>query len=311
MSGVIGLLAASGAVSSLVSPAVGRLVDLIPDPEKRAEEAANAASALMAADQAIASQQNAINLKEAGNESLFVSGWRPFIGWSCGAALLWQVLLAPFVKFNLAAIGYHPTLPELDSSWISAILIPMLGLGTMRTVEKLQGVAGSLMGQPRLPSAPPPPASPAPSEPPPPRPALPAAPARDAATVDVMARTLWGEARSEGRIGMEAVAAVIRRRAQYPRWWGSDIRSVCLAPYQFSCWLPADPNRPKLQAVTGDDDEFRMALAIADQAMAGSLDDPTNDADSYANLSVVHPRWADAARQTAVIGRHTFFRLET
>src|ERR1700722_786794 len=125
MSGVVGLLA-SGAVSNLVSPVVNRLLDLIPNPEKRAEEAAAAATALVAADQALLAQQNAINLQEAKSENLFVSGWRPFIGWSCGAALLWQVLLAPFVSFNLAVFGYHPVLPMLDATWITVILIPML-----------------------------------------------------------------------------------------------------------------------------------------------------------------------------------------
>ena len=94
MSGVVGLLA-TGAVSNLVSPVINRLLELIPNPEKRAEEAAAAATALVAADQALLAQQNAINLQEAKSENLFVSGWRPFIGWSCGAALLWQVETLP------------------------------------------------------------------------------------------------------------------------------------------------------------------------------------------------------------------------
>jgi hypothetical protein len=336
MSGVVGLLA-SGAVSNLVSPIINRLLDLIPNPEKRAEEAAAAAAALIAADQAMLTQQNAINLEEAKSESLFVSGWRPFIGWSCGGALLWQVLLAPFVSFNLAIFGYHPVLPALDATWITVILIPMLGIGTMRTVEKVQGVAGPLMGQPKPPASAPPPPPPAPPtgdvatvnvvqmpvRPPAPatdiRPTAPEATRpvttvvsqHDATAIDVMARTIWGEARGEGRAGMEAVASVICRRAKFPRWWGHDIRSVCLAPSQFSCWLPSDPNRAKLEAVDSSDEDFVVAMDVAEKAVADLLSDPTHDADSYANLSVSHPRWADAAKQTAIIGHHTFFRLET
>ena len=338
MSGFAGLLAGE-AVSSLATPVVSRLLDLIPDPEKRAEEAASAATALLAADESLLKQQNDINLVEAGSENLFVSGWRPFIGWSCGAALLWQILLAPFVEFNCAVFGYHPALPELNPDWMTAILVPLLGLGAMRSVEKIQRVAGPLMGTAKpaaATAAPPtglnvvmkqaalanllsrPPASSrtASSAPPTPRPAPAAAAApasgdTHAATRDTLARTLWGEARGEGQDGMEAVANVIIRRAAFPRWWGHDIRSVCLAPSQFSCWLPSDPNRAKLQAVDHSDTDFATALEIAERAIAQALPDRTNSADSYANLSSAHPIWANVARQTAIIGRHTFFRLET
>jgi spore germination cell wall hydrolase CwlJ-like protein len=60
-------------------------------------------------------------------------------------------------------------------------------------------------------------------------------------TQGVLARTLWAEARSQGGEGMHAVANVILNRAAQPDWWGKDIRSVCLAPYQFSCWNENDP----------------------------------------------------------------------
>ncbi|WP_419728640.1 3TM-type holin [Lichenicola sp.] len=329
MSGFTGLLA-SEAVASLATPVVGRLLDFIPDPEKRAEEAASAATALLAADESLLKQQNDINLEEAKSENLFVSGWRPFIGWCCGAALLWQILLAPFVAFNCAVFGYHPALPELNPDWMTAILVPLLGLGAMRSVEKIQRVAGPLMGTTKPAAVAPAPQAglsvgmkqaalttllsrPAVATRPAPSVAATPAPAADthAATRDTFARTLWGEARGEGQAGMEAVANVICRRAAFPRWWGNDIRSVCLAPSQFSCWLPGDPNRPKLQAVDATDAAFATALDIAERAIAQTLVDRTNSADSYADLSSAHPIWANVARQTAMIGRHTFFRLET
>jgi spore germination cell wall hydrolase CwlJ-like protein len=63
--------------------------------------------------------------------------------------------------------------------------------------------------------------------------------------------------------------------------------------------------------VDSSDEDFVVAMDVAEKAVADLLSDPTHDADSYANLSVSHPRWADAAKQTAIIGHHTFFRLET
>ena len=65
--------------------------------------------------------------------------------------------------------------------------------------------------------------------------------------VDVLARTIWGEARGEGKEGMEAVASVILNRTEIAKrldgyWWGNTIIQVCQKPYQFSCWNKLDPN---------------------------------------------------------------------
>lgn len=128
--------------------------------------------------------------------------------------------------------------------------------------------------------------------------------------IDILARTIWGEARGEPAGGMEAVACVIRNRATHPRWWGRDILSVCLAPLQFSCWNVGDPNAAKCKAVTGSDASFTRALVIADRAVHGELADTTHGADSYADLRVCHPDWATPERITCKIGNHTFFRVE-
>jgi N-acetylmuramoyl-L-alanine amidase len=128
---------------------------------------------------------------------------------------------------------------------------------------------------------------------------------------DILARTIWAEARNQGRIGMEAVASVIMNRARNPGWWGSDVVSCCQRPYQFSCWNPGDLNRAKLLRVTGQDPEFATATAVARDALAGRLADRTHGADSYANLGVCSPDWADPAKMTCQIGDHTFFRIQT
>ncbi len=130
-------------------------------------------------------------------------------------------------------------------------------------------------------------------------------PAPDAA-VDVLARTIWGEARGEGTAGMQAVANVIMNRAANPGWWGTDIQSVCLAPWQFSCWNPTDPNLIQLTGVDASDPQFAVALQLAQAAVAGQLPDITGGATSYYNPSLVQPSWASSMTVTAQIGSQVF-----
>lgn len=135
----------------------------------------------------------------------------------------------------------------------------------------------------------------------------------DAIAADILARTLWGEARGEGTAGMQAVAAVILNRVAIARarggaWWGSDVVSVCQKPWQFSCWNRSDPNMRKVMAVRADDPYFRNAKAIARAALGGTLRDPTNGATHYHAVGV-SPEWARGVRPAAVIGRHIFYRI--
>ena len=82
-----------------------------------------------------------INKVEAASKSMFVAGWRPFVGWTCGVALLYHFLLLPLLHFILRATGNEVELPEFDFSHLSTILMGMLGLGSLRTYEKLRGVS--------------------------------------------------------------------------------------------------------------------------------------------------------------------------
>lgn len=127
--------------------------------------------------------------------------------------------------------------------------------------------------------------------------------------VDVLARTLWGEARGEGIRGMEAVACVVLNRAANPRWWGRDIISVCMAPWQFSAWNPDDANRSKMISVNSSDRHFALAQGIARRAVNGDISDNTNGADHY-HAQTITPVWARNKKPVAHIGRHKFYRLE-
>jgi len=89
-----------------------------------------------------AKEQIEVNKQEAANNSIFVAGWRPFIGWVCGSAFAWTFVFQPIVVAVAAAIG-RPINPKdlalLDFSQIQPILYGMLGLGAMRTYEKVKG----------------------------------------------------------------------------------------------------------------------------------------------------------------------------
>lgn len=126
---------------------------------------------------------------------------------------------------------------------------------------------------------------------------------------DVLARTIWGEARGGGVPGMTAVAAVVLNRVADPGWWGDDILSVCAAREQFSCWNEDDPNRAKALAVTDADPQFAEALSIAAMAVDGTLIDPTHGADSYYALGTTVPAWATSDDYRCTIGTQAFYRV--
>ena len=132
--------------------------------------------------------------------------------------------------------------------------------------------------------------------------------------IDILARTLWGEARGEGYKGMHAVCNVVLNRSAYALsrkkgfWWGSDIVSVCLKPWQFSCWNKNDPNRQKLVNVTAYDRSFELALSIAKRAINGELDDITLGADHY-HLKTLSPFWTKDETPVCTIGNHIFYAL--
>lgn len=130
---------------------------------------------------------------------------------------------------------------------------------------------------------------------------------------DVLARTLWGEARGEGTLGMHAVANVIVNRVKVAEkrgkyWWGNNIIQVCQKPYQFSCWNRSDPNFQKLQQVGADDLYFASALRIARRAVAGVLEDKTFGATHY-HAAGISPYWAKNEKPVTVIGQHIFYKL--
>jgi N-acetylmuramoyl-L-alanine amidase len=126
--------------------------------------------------------------------------------------------------------------------------------------------------------------------------------------IDVLARTIWGEARGESREGKIAVANVIMNRVARGTWYGRTVPHVCLKTKQFSCWNYDDPNREKLLAVPDTDPVFMECKEIATKAVDRELPDITGDATHYMVASITdRVEWDDNMKPTVRIGAHQFF----
>ena len=120
-----------GAVADLA----GAVIDKI-WPDKSEQEKQQLAAAVM-----VVQGQIDINKTEAASPSVFVSGWRPFLGWVCGAGCAWNWIGLPMAKAALVALGHPIDVSPADLGEMMPLLLGMLGLGGLRTVEKIKGVA--------------------------------------------------------------------------------------------------------------------------------------------------------------------------
>lgn len=128
-------------VASLIGPVSGLLGKVIKDKDKAAALAHEIST--LASKQALelAKGQMEINKVEASNANLFVSGWRPFIGWTCGLGMFGNFITIPFANFALALLDIEITIPLVPLETMMPVLMGILGLGAMRTYEKKTGVS--------------------------------------------------------------------------------------------------------------------------------------------------------------------------
>ena len=120
-----------GAVADLATGIIGKIW-----PDKTEQEKQE-----LAATFALIQGQLAINQAEASNPSMFVSGWRPAIGWVCGLACAWNWIGMSVVNALCDLAGYHEILTQANTTEMMPVLMGLLGLGGLRTVEKLNSVA--------------------------------------------------------------------------------------------------------------------------------------------------------------------------
>ena len=90
--------------------------------------------------QKLAEKQLDVNAKEAGHRSVFVSGWRPFIGWIGGSALMFEFILSPCIEWYSKFAGLNLTAPEIQTGPLLAIVTSMLGVASLRSFEKSKGL---------------------------------------------------------------------------------------------------------------------------------------------------------------------------
>jgi|TARA_A100000172_G_scaffold79639_1_gene67167 roadblock/LC7 domain-containing protein len=121
-------------LSSLIEPATKLLDKVIEDKDQKNALAHEIATMAERHAQELAKGQLDVNKVEAAHKSLFVAGWRPAIGWVCALGLFYNVILA-----NI--IGIWVDVPEIDTTLLVPVMMGMLGLGAMRSYEKVQGVS--------------------------------------------------------------------------------------------------------------------------------------------------------------------------
>jgi len=128
-------------LSALLGPATQLLDKFVEDKDKKNELAHEIATMAERHAQELAKGQLDINKAEASHRSIFVSGWRPFVGWTCGFALCYHFILAQLILFGVGISGHTvPPLPEFDMGSLMTVLMGMLGLGGLRTFEKTKGL---------------------------------------------------------------------------------------------------------------------------------------------------------------------------
>ena len=127
-------------LTSLIAPVSGLLDKFIEDKDKKNAIAFELSTMAERHAQELAKAQLEVNKAEAAHKSLFVAGWRPAVGWVCVAGMAGNFIVIPLANFALALTGTAITIPLVALSEMMPVLMGMLGLGAMRTAEKVKGV---------------------------------------------------------------------------------------------------------------------------------------------------------------------------
>ena len=128
------------AVGALIEVGSKVLDRLFPDPEQANAAKLELLKLQQSGELAVMTGQMEINKVEAGSNSLFTSGWRPFVGWVCGAGCAWNWVGLPVAKFVMLAMGNPLDIDQADLSEMLPLLIGLLGLGTLRSYERVKNV---------------------------------------------------------------------------------------------------------------------------------------------------------------------------
>ena len=139
MANLLDVLSSLNPITAVINTVIDRI---IPDKAKAQE----AKDALAAREQQAFIQQELgqinVNLEEAKSSSVFVAGWRPFVGWVCGMSLAYVALVEPMARFaSTVWFKYAGAFPVIDTNLTMQVLLGMLGMGYLRSQDKKNGVA--------------------------------------------------------------------------------------------------------------------------------------------------------------------------
>ena len=126
----------------------GKIIDkLFPDPEQRAKAQLEMLNMQQAGEFKMFevlgqsdTNQTSINIEEAKSDSLFKSGWRPYIGWVCGGGFSYQLLFRPIFSWFAENMWHWTAMPSLEMETLMTLTFGVLGLGAYRTYEKTRGI---------------------------------------------------------------------------------------------------------------------------------------------------------------------------
>ena len=128
-------------IDRLIGPVTSLLDKFVEDKDQKAKLAHEVATMAQRHAQELAKAQLEVNKAEAQHRSLFVSGWRPAVGWCCVFGMMGNFMVIPFANFVLALLKINVVVPLIDTATMMPVLMGMLGLGAMRTYEKRTGVS--------------------------------------------------------------------------------------------------------------------------------------------------------------------------
>ena len=126
---------------AMVQSVTGIVNKLIPDRDLQIKIQHEVQNKLLDMQSMQLAAQSETNKIEAQHSSVFVAGWRPFIGWICGAGLAWQFVLAPITAWAAALSGYAGALPDIAGEHLFELVLAMLGMAGWRTLDKIKGVS--------------------------------------------------------------------------------------------------------------------------------------------------------------------------
>jgi hypothetical protein len=129
-------------IPQMVTTIGGIVNKFIPDRDQQAKIQAELSMKLMDMEATMAKAQTDINSVEAQSSNIFVSGWRPCVGWVCAVAFAWQFVIQPFFSFAYTLYTKQPApVVALDHDALNTVLFGLLGLGGFRSWEKVKGVS--------------------------------------------------------------------------------------------------------------------------------------------------------------------------